>query len=118
LWNSRGHGCRPARRTIFSNVVRRFTFIHPAGPIAAFRNFSSTTYSAPSGARSKASARVGRSSANRGIVRLALPGWCSVLGDVTTIRPVSQSMSCQRRESTSLGHRRPPKRLRATIARQ
>jgi len=42
------------------------------------------------------------------IVRLAPPAWCSVLGEETTIRPASQSTSCHRNESVSLGFRRPP----------
>jgi len=33
LWNSRGHGFKPARFTSFSNDVRRLQFRQPFGPM-------------------------------------------------------------------------------------
>ncbi len=116
-WNRRGQGFRPARLMSRSNCVRRLQFRQPLGVLAALRYSPSTTYSAPSGASSKASDKIGFSSANRGIVRLTLPGRWDVFGDRTTLLSVSRFTSCHRRESTSLGHRKPPYRARTTITR-
>ena len=74
LWNNRGQIGRPARPTIFWNVVRRLAFSQPAGPIAALRNLSSTTNSASSAASSKDSVNIGRSFGKSGISRFPVPG--------------------------------------------
>ncbi|MEO1497812.1 MAG: hypothetical protein AAFV43_11745 [Planctomycetota bacterium] len=103
LWNNFGHGVMPALVTIFSKVVRRLA--------SASRVFV-TTYSAPSGAASKARLKTVSSSGNSGTMRI------SVLWARTTNRSRSHSTSSHRRASTSDGQRRPPQRLRAKMQRQ
>jgi hypothetical protein len=34
FWNNFGHGFTPDRHTVFSNIVRRFEFAQPLGPIS------------------------------------------------------------------------------------
>jgi hypothetical protein len=105
--NSFGHGVMPARMTRFLNAEYRTLSVLPRP--------CDTTYSAPSAARSRASASTGRSSGNNGTDRYARPARCSVFGEWTVNRDPSQSMYSHRSFRTSLGHRRPPYRTNATI---
>ncbi|MCX7406523.1 MAG: hypothetical protein NTZ32_00380 [Planctomycetales bacterium] len=65
---------------ILPNIVPKLT--DRQSPVAAPGFLSDgNTNSAPTGASSWASSRYGRNSGKIGTIRVALPAWCSVLGE-------------------------------------
>ncbi len=102
-------GVRPARRMIRFSCVPRFC--------VESRYFVMTRMVFGS-ACSQTASRCGFNSGKIGSCRLSFPSWWAVFGLHTVRRFLSQSTSAQVSARCSLGHLRPPNRLRANSRRR